>query len=226
MRFPSLVQWLAPIVACWLFTGACGVSDQEAVAKFKQDWKLQSGKFFQTANAEKYHPKGGFYSHEVRILKDLLNEAPAGVIEAEFQRICAEDVDPEAPSMLKNDTNLDANYDSALLDAFVMRSIERRDSQHLITLLSRHCRQCVIGFAPLEYWLADGWPGGIERLFDCYSATKSPIVKKNILVCLGQAFPSLRGRFPADDEFVKEAQSWYAANSSKLDVNHMYQYLP
>jgi hypothetical protein len=35
----------------------------------------------------------------------------------------------------------------------------------------------------------------------------------------------LRQRYSKDDEFVAQAKNWYAANSSRLEVNVKYEYL-
>jgi hypothetical protein len=157
----------------------------------------------------------------VRILESLLNGAPTKVVEAEFQRICAADVG----EFSGNDDEMDKNYDNVLMVAFVERSIKSRDAKHLVTLLSHHCPRHVV-YIPLEFSLAYDWPGSIERLFDCYSATKSPAAKKDIVFCLRRAFPSLRGRFTVDNEFVEQAHTWYAVNQSRLKVNERYGYLP
>jgi len=228
MRQRSIFQWLLPIAACWFLTGACGLADesmkqaqQEGKTKLKQEWKLQTEKYIQVARDEKYPRKGGFYPDEVRILQSLLNEAPTNEVDVEFQRICAA---AAVPMFSGDDRDLDGNYDHVLLQSFVWRSVDRRDAQQLIALLSHHCPRYIV-YEPLEFYLAAQWPKSIEPLFACYAATKAPAVKQDIVFCLRRAFPSLRDRFPADDVFIKRAQSWYMGNRSKLAVNTKYQYL-
>lgn len=228
MQKTSFFPRLVPIIACWLFTVACGVSgesprqvQQQPNVKLKQAWKLQVQENIQAAKTEKSPQKGGFYFNEVMILKSLLNETASNDLDAEFQRICAADVIHDYSN---NDTDLDGNYDAFLLEAFVARIIENKDAPHLITLLNRHCPRHIV-YSPLEFFLSYRWPGAIERLFDCYATAKSPVAKNDIAFCLRRAFPSFRDRFSADDEFVKQAQRWYLANSSKLQVNTRYQYL-
>lgn len=222
MPKPSLFRCLVPITAFLLFAGGCGRSDESqrasqpaATAVLKQSWKLQAEKY------RKPDLKGSFYYNQVTILQRLLNEAPPEVAQAESQRICAADV---LQFSGKYD-DLDKNYDSVLLQAFVENAAVRRDNHQLVALLSHHCPRYIV-FSALEFCLADQWPDSIERLFDGYAAAKSPAVRQDLVFCLGRAFPSLRIRFPADDEFVMRARSWYAANRSKLKVNPKYQWLP
>lgn len=228
MRKALLFQWLIPIAACCFFACSCGVRDeltkqaqQQGTSKLQQDWKLQTEKYIQAAKADKYSPKGGFYFHEVRILQDLLKNAPRNELNAELQRICAADVIREC----SNDHDLDGNYDAVLLQSFIGRSVERRDARQLVALLSHHCPR-YIGYGPLEYYLASEWPDSFETLFDCYVAAKSPAARQDIVFCLRRAFPLVSERFPPDHEFVKQAKGWYLENRSKLAVNTRYQYLP
>jgi hypothetical protein len=170
MRQRSIFQWLAPIAACWFFTGACGVADEttkqaqkEGSTKLKQEWKLQTEKYIQGAKDEKHPGKGGFYFDEVRILQSLLNATPANELDAEFQIICAADA---VPKFSGDDRDLDGNYDVVLLQSLVGWSVERRDAQRLLALLSHHCPLYIV-YAPLEFCLAIRWPESIETLFDC-----------------------------------------------------------
>jgi hypothetical protein len=219
---------LVTFTALWPFIGACGASEsalspaqKEGAAKLRQDWNLQSAQAIRDAKRSNLPSKGGFYPQQVRILKDLIDAAPADVVEAEFQRICTSDV----PKSYAHGGEVDKNYDYALLIALVERGIERKDAAQITTLLSHHCPREVV-YCPLEFALAYRWPGSIEHLIESYSAARSPSVKEDIVFCLGRAFPALRDRFPADIEFVKQARSWYVENQAKLKVNDKYQYIP
>lgn len=218
----------AAVAAISLFTAAGIASDAsgskipaKAHATLKQTWKLQSEKYIRDAKAASYTPKGGYYAGEIRILKDLLNQAPTNEVRIEFDRICAASVIPERSG---DDTNLDENYSHCLLQALVIRSIENKQSGELVTLLQHHCPRYLV-FGALEFWLASDWPGSMERLFECYPAAKSTSARKDIVFCLGRAFPALRQQFPDDGEFVKQAQRWYSANQPNLEVNQRYQHL-
>jgi len=228
MRQRSSFQLLAAIAACWFLAGTCAVpgestkpAQSEATPKLKPAWKLGTENYIQAAIGEKYSRKGGFYSDEVRILQSLLNEAPASELQAEFQRICAAD---PVPKFSGDDRDLEGNYDGILLQAFAGWIVDRRDGHQLIALLSHHCPRYIV-YAPLEFYLASKWPASVQTLFDCYAASRAPAAKQDILFCLRRAFPLFSARFPADDEFVKRAQSWYAGNRSKLAVNMKYRYL-
>jgi len=163
---------------------------------------------------------GGFYHKEVLLLDALLDQTPADVVEAEFRRVCASSVrDSWGP-----EDELDKSYDHVLMVALFDRSSERKDTQRLTTLLSYHCPQN-LGYAASEFYLASRWPKAIECFFDCYTAAKSAGVQKDVVSCLGRAFPFLRSRFPADHEFVQETRNWYMSNRSNLQVNSMYVHL-
>jgi len=187
-------------------------------AKLRQDWKLRVMQAIQDAKkAGLISPKGGFYHKEVVILDALLDQAPANVAEDEFRRICANPVRDRWDS----EDELDKSYDHVLMVAFFYRSSERKDRQRLTTLLCHHCPQ-YLGYAASEFYLVSTWPESIECFFDCYTAAKSAGVQKNVVSCLGRAFPALRDRFPADREFVQEARNWYMSNRSNLQINYRY----
>jgi hypothetical protein len=219
LRF--LRQWCLALAAVAPFAAGCGshggAPETAAAAKLKQDWKLQVKQAMQDAEKEGFSPKGGFYHQEVMLLDALLDQAPAAVVEAEFGRICASTVQDR----WRSEDDLDKSYDHVLMVAFFDRTTGRKDEQRLRTLLSHHCPQ-YLGNAASEFYLASAWPEAIECFFDCYTAAKSAGIQKNIVSCLGRAFPALRDRFPADREFVQQARSWYTSNRNNLQVNHRY----
>jgi len=154
-------------------------------------------------------------------LKRLLSEAPTEVVEEEFQRICVANV----RDSYDDHSDLEKNYDNALLQAFTELSIEKKDGQRLTAILNHHCPKYIV-YSALEFSMAYGWPGSLGLLFDCYATAKSPAVKQDIAFCLGRAFPDLRKRYTLDGEFIKEARTWYDANISQVQINTQYPHLP
>jgi len=183
----------------------------------RRDWKLQVMQAMQDADKAGFSPKGGFYYKEVQLLGALLAQVPTNLVEAEFRRVCASPVRDRWDSK----DELDKSYDHVLMVAFFDRNTERKDRQHLRTLLSYHCPE-YLGYAASEFYLASRWPEAIECFFDCYATAKSAAVQKSIVSCLGRAFPTLRSRFPSDAEFVQQARKWYVSNRNRLQVNQGY----
>lgn len=220
MQILSISQSIS-VLAVWYLGCAGQTLAQTGAAKLKQDWKLQATREIEDAHRRNYSPKGGFYRAQVRVLQETLDQARQEVVESEFKRICGTDV----ADFSGRDDEMDKNFDHVMMVALLERSIGRRDTQHLQTLLSHHCPRYVV-YCPLEFYLAYEWPGSIEHLFTCSVSAKAPAARKDAIFCLGRAFPSLRQRFSADSEFVHQAQSWYAANHSNLQFNTNYGYLP
>lgn len=189
---------------------------QLAPANLKQLWKLAVEK---EQAGSKFPHKG--YRYQLEIMKRLLYRTPTNVVEAEFRRICATQV----PSFPEHRDDLNQAYDTVLLQALVERSIEQKDRLRLSTLLRRNCPN-YLAESPLEFCLDDQWPGSFALLFDCYAESNSAHAKKDILLCLGRAFASLRARFPADGPFLEEARKWYARNGPAATVNYDYPPLP
>ena len=216
------------IIALRIIAGVTAASDepqrqavQRELMKLKQTWKSAVEQYRLKAEKSGFELKGGLHFQQFRILTKLLNNASSKTIQAESKRICAKQVGP----LPVDSSDPDKIYDSILLEALVDRSIEQKDAPRLSLLLSHNCPGYIV-YAPLEFRLADSeWPGAIQVLFDCYEKSKSAHAKKDIVVCLGRAFASLRESLPADSVFVEEAKRWYVKNRSKLKVNNKYPYL-
>jgi len=174
------------------------------VSKLRQAWKLE---------AEKVRELKSFSDAKVQILKELLNKAPVDVVEAEFRRICS--------TMVPTDSESPFDCDTTLLHALVARTVEQRDREAFVTLLSANC-PIYVGFVPLEFHMATTWPDATSLLFDSYAKAKSDHSKTNFVFCLGRAFASLRKQFSVDDAFVVKAKSWFAENRSNVQVNQQY----
>jgi hypothetical protein len=207
-------------LASLALTSGCGAHKiPPETTNLKQSWKTQVA---QRIAAAKTSPvKGGFYFDEVSILERLLNESPANTAAAASKYICALET---IPNRSGNDRDLDANYNTFLLQALIDHSIERKNTRGLVMLLSHHCPRYIV-YTPLEFILAAKCQDSINPLFDSYVAAKSRPVRNDIIACLARAFPALRARSPSDPEFIKQAQAWFTGNRSRVQVNPLYQYL-
>ena len=224
MRAYWRLNWIVPVAALAAALTACDGSrkSEPGGIALKNDWKVRANQFAEDAKRDNYRGiKGGFYSYQVKILEDLLDQVPSGVAAAEVERLCA----AEVPEFLGQENDLDKIYDHVLLMALIEHNIKQKDARSLRALIESHCPRYVV-YSPLEFSLVEGWPESFERLFEWYGSAKNATAKTNIAFCLGRAFPGLRGQFPADAEFVHQARSWYQANGSKLQTNHKYAWLP
>lgn len=154
---------------------------------------------------------------KLRKLKGLLDMSSPHLLAQELKRIRSAPIS-NTPETLSED------YDATLLQAFVARSVEQRDSQAFTSTVISNC-PVYIGFLPMEYYLAGEWHEGFVFLFDSYEQTHRKEVKQSLLYSLGHAFESIRRRFPDDDEFVAQARRWYVTHQLKLQRNPRYAYL-
>jgi len=203
MRKFRLLLWLTGVLLVAAFTGGCGAS----VSKIKNEWIKESGRFRESKS---------FSSQRVEILARLLREAPTNVVEGEFRRLCLVEV-PDGP-------NEAFDYDKTLLEALILNAVKRRDAARLSALLSANCPSH-IGFIPLEFYVAQEWPGGFTVLFDSYAKAKSEHAKQGLMLCLGRAFGPLREQSRGNEQFVAAAERWYKENHEKANINQKYPHL-
>jgi len=228
MKSVSLFPRGSPVIELCILAGVTVASDEpqgravrQELVKLRQSWKLEVEEYRLKAEKSRFPTKGGLHFQQVQILEKLLNNASSRTIEVESKRICGKEVGP----LPVDSSDPDKIYDHFLLEALVDRSIEQKDGPRLSLLLSHNCPGYIVD-VPLEFRLAASeWPGAIQLLFDCYEKSKSAQLRKDIVVCLGRAFASLRESLPADSVFVEEAKRWYVKNRSKLKVNNKYPYL-
>lgn len=211
------VSLVEPLVLSAVLLGCvAGQSEQSeqrdaksALTEMKESWKMQSNEFRDSKS---------FWQHSVEVLKTLLRTAPTNVVQAEVDRLCRTAV-PRSP---QDPPDFEKSYDNALLEAMLEWSIEEKDSSRLKALLAANCPYYV-GNVPLEYYVATKWRDAVLLLCDWCAEAKTSEAKKNLLHCLGRAFPALRTQYRDDTAFLAQAQRWY--RDDDLEINSAYPHL-
>lgn len=150
---------------------------------------------------------------QLSILRSLTENLSPEQLAAEFERI------RWAPTNFGQMSDFDQN----LLQVFVIRSVQQRDREKLVYLLSGNCPRFIATDAIELYLALSGIPDPLLVLFDSYAQSQKEPVRSDILEILGDAFRKLRREHPDAREFLEASKQWYLSNGNKLKVNPYYQ---
>ena len=147
------------------------------------------------------------------ILESLLESLTPEQRAAEFERIRS------SPANFGQMSEFDQN----LLQVFVITSVQQKEREKLVYLLSGNCPRFIATDAIELYLAFSGIPDPLLVLFDSYAQSQKESVRSDILEILGDAFGKFRREYPNAREFLEASKQWYLSNGNKLKVNPYYQ---
>jgi hypothetical protein len=193
-----------------ILTGPCSAFSSVQSQKDEQSTTSSTGSNIRRAWEEKCKNLSrntkGDAKRMLDVLLELLRTASQAEVQHEFETVLASN---GAPS----------EYDKILLEAFLVRLVEKNDRFNLVRLLSVNCPRFVVGL-PLELFLATNMTDGVLVLFDSYDTAKD-ISRKTLSEIIDSAFRFLKSRFSANT-FMQKSKEWYLRNRTKITINPLY----
>lgn len=170
----------------------------------KDLWEARHG---QIERRSKDYPKA-----KLDALLTLLRQAAPEQVSSESERIAGADT---AYARL-------SDYDQTLVQALVVRALERKDQKSLVSLLAAKCPRYVSDL-PLELFLAVNTKESVLLLFESYEAAQNEDARKSLFEALRCSFRDLHGSSAHGETFLTTAREWFLKNRARYKVNPLYK---
>jgi hypothetical protein len=147
----------------------------------------------------------------LQVLVALLDQAPPDQVSTELERL----------RNSKTDYDRMSDYDQTLLQALIVRLLDRDSRDKIIYILSGKCPR-YIATVPIELYFAIKSLGNLQLLFDAYQTAINEDARRISFSALAAAFRNLKQANERQDEFIARAKQWFLANQPNLKVNPYY----
>jgi hypothetical protein len=214
---------------------------QDASGDYERAWRaIREEWASRVAKAKPNMREKSWIPYKVAVMTSLLSNAPPGLLDAQIARLSSTNL-PWTNGLWAGLVIYDCaapEYETVLLESVTQILITRADSRRLRALLIVNCPH-YIGFGPLEIVGAvDRGPSFLELLTDCWENANVD-ARRSIIATLGQAFKSLRTRYPpvervdrvldgivyvpeADRKFVEACREFLTQHKGELTLNQNY----
>ena len=181
----------------------------EAV-KIEKAWEERVERLHETLKSSDVNK--GSVGEEFDILAELLRSAPAGVADAELDRILRSDKPYEQMSP----------YEQTFIQ-FHIDKYENENNREKLVYIIRNKSPRNVGYVSLELGITNGKkPENLIVLFDAYDSASDAQTRRQLLAILRSVFADLAKRSANDDQFLAASKQWLLANQTTLKINPSY----